>query len=464
MRAALGEVEPRQGRQQISERQGRASLFIGLFTAMLMAMSTGGLPKPRLLRAVSPPLASYFRVGRDHKSLQALLAEERASFAGLVFEAWDHDRQGELRAAAAGHAETILDTKAFELSTVRGPLDERLAHLAWAGDDLPHTSQQLGGAFGQRLASRVADEVAEREYSAVLAPTHLLRRVDDEWLSVDLVLARLLRTELDLRKLQHVTIYFPLTLHTKVFHSAAARAQIIGGLASAPIDAIWLRIHPFAAATAGPMALRRYIEGARDLQRLGLPIVGEHTGTAGVAMLAFGAIGGIESGITFGERFDANSLFREPKPSDKPFAPSPRVYLHTLGTFVSRDQARTLMEKPGMRSLFGCRDTSCCARGPADTQRDPRRHFLLQRQREVTEISRRPEPVRPSLYLEEFLRPATDLALRAVKVDRALERSRKRLDDWRLTLGAMNQDGPPASVALSPEGKRTQPHLQRTAS
>lgn len=195
--------------------------------------------------------------------------------------------------------------------------------------------------------------------------------------------------------------------------------------------------------SAGPLVLRNYIEAARDLQRLGLPIVGEHTGTAGVALLAFGAVGGIESGITFGERFDANPWFKEPKPSDNPFAPPPRVYLPTLGVFASRDQATALFAKPGMRSTFGCRDASCCARGPADTDRDPRRHFLLQRQREVNDISRRPEPVRASIYLEEFLRPATDLALRAAQVDATFKPACKRLEDWRLTLGATNQDGPP---------------------
>lgn len=427
-------------------------------------MSTVDSSKPRLLRAVSPPLAAYFRVGRDHKPLQALLAEERATFAGLVFEAWDHERQAELRAATVGQAETVLDTKAFELSTVRGALDERLTGLAWARDGLPHSPGQLSGQTGERLCALIADEVAARGYSAVLAPTHLMRKVDDEWFGVDLRLVRWLRAALDRRALDSVTIYFPLTAHSKVFYDAASRAKIINRLASAPIDALWLRVHPFSAATAGPMALRRYVEGARDMQRLGLPIVGEHTGTAGVAMLAFGAIGGIESGITFGERFDANALFREPRSTDKPFAPPPRVYLQSLGIFVSRDQARALMEKPGMRSMFGCRDTACCTRGPADTQRDPRRHFLLQRQREVNEIGRRPEPVRPSVYLENFLRPATDLALRAVKIDPSLEPSRKRLEDWRLTLGAMNQAGPPKSVALSPEGKRTHPQLHRTAS
>jgi hypothetical protein len=426
-------------------------------------MSTHVMPAPRLLRAVSPPLGSYFRVGRDYKPLQALLAQDRAAFSGLIFEAWDHEHQGELRRAAAGRLETILDSKAFELSTTRGPLDQRLASLPWAGRQLPHTPALLSGPWGTQLAETLAEEVAERGYSAVLSPTHLLRSHNDAWLDVDVELAKGLRSALDRRGLDAVTIYFPLTLHSKVFASEAARARILARLVTAPVDALWLRIHPFAASSAGPLAIRRYIEAARDLQRLGLPVVGEFTGTAGVALLAFGAVGGIESGVTFGERFDVNALFKAPDPNATPFAPSPRVYLAPLGAFVKRSHYATLLATPSMRSLLGCRDSTCCSRGPVDTDRDPRRHFLLQRQREVNEISRRPEPVRPGTYLEEFLRPATDYALRVAKVDPQLERVRKRLEDWRLTLGAMNAAGPAPTVSMVPEGKRVQPRLTRSA-
>lgn len=403
-------------------------------------------------------------MARDYRPIQALLAEERADFSGLVFEAWDHERQGELRRAAGGKLETVLDTKAFELSTVRGADDARLTRLAWAGEQLPHTPALLRGGQGQRLVELVADEIAERRYSAVLAPTHLLWRPDDEWLEADLELVRWLRTALDQRQLRHVPIYFPLTLHSTVFGNQSSRGVLVARLAAAPIDALWLRVHPFGTTSAGPLALRRYIEGARDLQRLGLPIVAERTGTVGVALLAFGAVGGIESGVTLGERFDVSGLFKKPAPRDGPaFSPPPRVYLPSLGVLVSRDQARELLAKPGMRTSLGCRDTSCCARGPADTNRDPRRHFLLQRQREVNDVSRRPEPVRPIQYLEEFLRPATDLALRAARVDPSLNRTRERLEGWRSMLGAMNQQGPPPAFALAPEGKRIEPRLQKNA-
>jgi hypothetical protein len=111
---------------------------------MFTNMAIPDAPKPRLLRAVSPPLGAYFRVGRDHLSLQALLASDRQDFTGLVCDAHDTDHHEELRRAARErHLETVLDPKAFELSTMRGPLNQKLAALAWAGTQLPHDSRRL---------------------------------------------------------------------------------------------------------------------------------------------------------------------------------------------------------------------------------------------------------------------------------------------------------------------------------
>ena len=431
---------------------------------MFIAMSIDQFGGPRLLRPVSPPLGSYLRVGREHRVLQALLAEQRADFSGAVFDPWTGDRHTELRAELrrAG-LETVLDTKAFEMSTLRGPLDARIKPLAWARE-LPHFPTLLRGTRGTYLVEAIADEVARRGYSAVLAPTHYLADMDtDEWLDVDAALAGRLRAALDERGQHDVCIYYPLIVHSKVFGDPRDRQDILTALADAPIDGLWLRVHPFSASTAGPLALRRYIDAARDLQRLGVPLTGEHTGTAGVAMLAFGAVGGIESAITYGERFDALTLFKAPNPNDKPRALAPRVYLHNLGIFVSRDQAQALYAKPGLRTQLGCRDSDCCRRGITDTTLDPRRHFVVQRQREVADISRRPEPVRPGHYLEDFLRPATDLALRASRVDPSLQHAQARLEGWRLALGRLHRDGMPANSALAPQGKRTQPNLRKSA-
>lgn len=227
-------------------------------------------------------------------------------------------------------------------------------------------------------------------------------------------------------------------------------------------DGVWLRVHPFGTTSSGPLALRRYIEGCREFQTLGVPLVAEHTGTIGVALLAFGAVGGTESGVTYGERFDVGGLLRPP-PGGSAFSPGPRVYIASLGAFLTREQARAFFENRQMRSLFACQTDGCCRRGASDMDADPKRHFLLRRAGEVNFYSRPPEPVRAGLYLEEFLRPATDLALRAARVDATLEPTRKRLEAWRQTLGAMHAAGLARSSAISPQGHRIQPHQEMGA-
>ena len=69
------------------------------------------------------------------------------------------------------------------------------------------------------------------------------------------------------------------------------------------------------------------------------------------------------------------------------------------------------------RSAFECRDTSCCPRGIIDKLQVPARHFLYQRTRQIAGLSQIPEPIRPTECLEEYLRPASDSAIVATKLD-----------------------------------------------
>ena len=415
--------------------------------------------KPRLLRPIGPPLGLYLRPGRnDHTPLTAVLAENRANLTGLVLDPCLKDRHEDLRVEAGQHGlETVLDPRTIELSTVGGIARSGVPRLPWAGETLPHTPDMLDGGAGDFLVEKIVATIIEGKYTAVLAPTHYLAAgAAGPWLEVDGRLTRKLRALLDARGLRDVCIYYPLATTAKIFRHAAERAHLRVALAALPIDALWLRIHPFGTTASGPLALRRYIDGCRDFHSLEVPLVAEHTGTVGVALLAFGAVGGIESGITYGERYDINPLIKPPGDSN-PFSPSPRVYVERLGTFLSRDQADVLFSNRQMKSLFGCKVAGCCPRGAADMSADPRRHFILRRVSEVATYSRPPEPVRAGIYLEEFLRPATDLALRATRVAPELDSTRKRLEGWRRTLGAMHQQGAPSTFAVPPEGQRVQP-------
>jgi hypothetical protein len=109
-----------------------------------------------------------------------------------------------------------------------------------------------------------------------------------------------------------------------------------------------------------------------------------------------------------------------------------------------------------MKPAFGCQQDGCCRRGAADMIADPRRHYLLSRGRELTSLSNMPESLRAGRYLEEFLRPATDLAARAARALPTLEPHRRRLDGWRDILGALHRRDIDSAITYSraPDGAR----------
>lgn len=427
-------------------------------------MSALAQPMPRLLRPVGPPLGLYFRPGRnDHTAFLALLAEGHTDMSGLVLSASSEARHAELRTEAQRHGlETVLDPRSVELATPGGIALGGVAQLPWAGEHLPHSPEHLGGAHAIAVAERLARHVVANRYSAVLAMTHYIANVRDPWLAVDQELVHALRRALDAADGQDVCIYYPLSVPSALLRIPEHRARLIDTLTTLPIDALWLRVQGFGTTSSGPLSLRRYIEACRDLHRLGIPLVGERTGTVGLALLAFGAVGGIESGVTLGERYDVQGLLKGPS-SGTPFSPPPRVYIPSIGAFLARAQANELFEHRRMAALFGCRVAGCCRNGIRGMNADPRRHFLLRRTSEVSSYGAPPEPLRPGLYLEEFLRPATDLALRAARVLPALEPTQRRLEGWRNTLGALHRQGPPTTVAVVPEGKRIRPRKQMGA-
>jgi hypothetical protein len=410
--------------------------------------------KPRLIRPVEPPVGLYFRPGRnDHQKLLELLAEGQLAVTGLVLDACLAARQEELRREAVEHgSEAILDPRACELATQAGFQRSGVSDLPWALGS-PHVPADLSGPDGEALATEIAAFAVEHGYNAILAPTHLLTDGSrDRWLEVDVELTRVLRRALDSDGAEAVPIYYPLVVPSTVFNTRAERDRLVAAIRKAPVDAVWLRISPFGS-NSGPLAIKRYIEASRDFQRVDVPLVAEHAGAAGLPLLAFGAVGGIESGITLGEHFDVRPLVRAPSNAE-PFSPPPRVYLPELGAFLTRAQAEAFFENRQMKVFFGCRNSRCCRRGSADMIADPRRHFILRRESEVTRISRAPSTVRPQLYLDDFLRPATDLGLRAAQVDKSLARVQRRLESWRVTLGALISDGFVPPAVQVPERRR----------
>ena len=405
------------------------------------------------LRVVNPPLGSYLRPARnDHRVLLQLLSENQLGATGLVVDPVLVGRHGELLTEAGRQGiETVLDPRSIDLSTRAGFQLSGVAQLPWAAAQA-HTPDELAGPAGLLLVEALAEFAVAQELSAALAPTHIIEYLNDPWLDVDAALVRSLRRALDSRGRAATPIYYPLTLRSKLFGLPKAREVLVERLGDLPIDAVWLRVHPFGTTSAGPVALRRYIDACQEFHKLNIPLIGEHTGTVGLSLLAFGAVGGIESGLTLGERFDLGRYTKDGE--GKGFLPAPRVYLHSLGAFVSRDQAEAFFRRPGMRSAHGCNDQRCCRRGWQDMVADPRRHFVVRRGAEVAALSGVPAQLRVNVYMNDFLRRASDAAVRAERAEPALAPARRRLDSWRGALDAMADRQADRTVALAPTGER----------
>ena len=411
---------------------------------------------PRKLRPAPEPLGNFIRPGyNDHTVIAQALAEGRGSGSGLVINPLHADRQRPLieHARAAG-VETILDSKSLELSAPGGYAMHGVPELPWAAAEGMHSPLILSGMEGGRLVRNLSEYAAEAQVSAILAPTHFLDDAESPWWTIDASLTRRLRQNLNELEMTSALIYYPVVVRTSTLMNPAVMAQLIDHLRRLPVDGVWLRLHPFGTTKSGPLVLKRYLQLCRQLHALGIPIVAEHSGSVGVALLAFGAVGGIESGVTFTDTVNLDGVLRPPKPDARSFAPAPRVYLHQLSAFVDAQTARELLSKRGMKALHGCQDTACCPRGWVDMVANPRQHFLRQRAREVAQLSAMPFSLRPGYYMENFLRPASDRAMRAAEFEPSLAAVRKRLDSWRGTLGADLEQHSEFTISEPAAGRR----------
>lgn len=394
-------------------------------------------PSLRLISANTPNIGHFVRVGRsDHRRISEVIAENRLEVTGLVIDATlAADRHAALLAEAdmAG-VWRVLDPRSLDLSLSSTP-SESLTALPWASEAVLAATDSNRPTL-LRLARRLVAFVIEYRLDAVLAPTHFIDIPNSPWLRVDRSATQILREELDRAGAADVAIYYPIAVPGTLIRNPAYRAAIIAQLRDLPIDQLWVRIHPFGS-TSGPMAFRGYVEACIDMHALGYPVVAEHTGAAGLALAALGAAGGFEGGVTRGERFDT-ATFRARDGSG--WSMAPRVYVHDLELYLTRRQFREYSGRRRGKALLACRDMSCCPRGAEDMLARPIRHFLLQRQREIRQVSAVPESERGKNYVDEVLRPAVDRAAEAVHLDALFGRHHERMDARRRVAEALLPD------------------------
>jgi hypothetical protein len=400
-------------------------------------------PPPRLIRSTPDPLGLFLRVGRnDHGEILDLLARGDAQFFGLIIESTAVKRQKELRERAlASRLDVILDPRTQAAATVGGNT-ESLTALPW-GLDRPAVPADFSDVAGRRRIQAIAEVVIDNGFTQVLAPTHSIASSTDPWLSIDAQSTRRLRHQLDRAGASHVQIPYSLAIPYSVLRDDDERESIIHDLRDVPMDSLWLQIEGLGSdATAN--GIRSYIRGACTFQALGKPLVADGIGgLAGLSLLAFGATGGLAHGVTFGERVD-HSAWRRPRDKANRFGPARRVYVPELDLLLEPKVAAFLIHSSTRaKGLFGCRDTQCCPRGIRDMQENRARHFLIQRMKQVGKLGQWHLPLRAGRFVEEMVRPASDMLVQAtnwnlkdVELGAKLGKQRRRLDAVRTALNA----------------------------
>jgi hypothetical protein len=414
-------------------------------------------PTIRLVRTTPDPLGLYVRAGRlDQKELQSFIASGASGLTGVVFEAKRVVQQKELLSLVLERRlDAVLDPQTQPMATVGG-YAKNMDKLPWS-EKRPHSLEDFASPFArQHLVDKIAQFVLLHGFTQVLAPTHLITGPDDPWLAIDIACTNALRLALERHGVGHVQVNYSMALTYEAFRTSAKRHATLEQLQRANADCLWLNIDG-CGSSSSPTAVTRYGDAATDFHALGKPVVADHVGgLVGLSLLAFGVVGGLAHGVTLGERFDTAGWHKPPQ--GNPFGQKPRIYIPQIDMLLSRDDAEKFFEMGGgrARTHFGCRDTNCCARGITDMLQAPVRHFLYQRTREVAGLGQIPESLRPSQFLEEHLRPASDASLLATRLvlpetlaKKAVKQS-KRLNDLRIVLGQYAQKRRDASFARHP--------------
>ena len=420
-------------------------------------MSMSERPYLRLHREPGP-LGAYVRpLERDYTHMAKLISAGFSVGTGVVIDACHPGRSRDLRSYARDrNLEVVLDPRSIELSTEGGIQRSGVLDLPWSSGHID-TPNDLTPQRISSYADSLARTAVELNATAVLAPSHYLEAALTPWFDLDLELTSRLRAKLNEDSTgREISIYYPLASSLTVLQPDSVTSRVVRGLtelsARGATDAIWMRMHSFGSNSAGPLTVPRYLRLARKLHPLGLPVVAERTGTVGLPLMAFGAVVGIESGVTHGDRFDFRAL--KMQRTQKPGGGSaPRVYLPAIGVFLKRKEAQAFLNTRGVKGTFGCQ-LDCCPRGVADMISDARKHFLVTRSREVAELARVPESMRVEHFFSTWLRVAGDRAIRAARVVDRLDTHRKRLDMWRATFTTQAERDLESPVTTSPSLSR----------
>lgn len=405
------------------------------------------------------PIAWFCRLGTTgHQQLADIHAAGDLPLQRVVVDAsmWKHQKEL-CHSLKQNGAELVLDTKVAELSSP-GRYVGNVLKAPWsvAGDGKPMGPDLFQKAHPSDVLGQIARFAVEANVDTVLAPTHFLSDKNfGGWLDVDHQACLELREALDREGGKHIVIDYNLIFTATQLRQANWRGDVMESISDLPIQNLWLRAGSFGhdATAAGT---RHYIEGIRSLNNLGLPVVADYAGgLTSIAILAFGAAGGVAHGI--GERTRFTTSGWEKPPSKKHGGSTQRIVIPGLDKTLTAKEIECLRTARSGTRLLACSDRSCCKRGLADTLRQPRKHAARQTFDALSELHDVVNDRRVEHFVDQTLakaerktrdiaalRPnsdkARDLGVDTEKLMRSLDTHSKQLERKRKVLEALAQD------------------------
>ena len=358
-------------------------------------------------------IGHYLRLGHTgYRILENLHAVGRLPIKRAVIDASHITAQIDLISCLKDSgAELSLDTKSAELAYAGG-FTSAASNLPWAPKNQPYQFTDFRGRSLNEYCEKIATFAVAHQFDVVHCATHEIKDANDPWLKVDANICLALRQALDRSGGQRIQIDYPIIIPYGIFHKESECKTILERLANLPYENLWLRISNFGMTSATPAGLFKYIQSAWLFRLLRKPIVADGVaGLVGTSLIAFGAVGGICHGI--GDKTDFRT-YHWKKPSTDGGGSGARIYLPEIDLYLYKDQAQTLLQGRGAKSLLACNDANCCANEPQNMFKQHRAHALTQSVQLISGFNNTPEARWVDFLTREHLKP-TGRTLRKVE-------------------------------------------------
>jgi hypothetical protein len=415
------------------------------------------------LHSQPAPIGQFVRIGNSgHRQLETLHSADQMRVERVVVEAaWIDVQKDLVHALREARVEIVLDPNIAELSAL-SRYKGAGKRLPWANPSRPLTPQDFQTTNGRRIIEAIARFAVEHKVHAILAPTHFVKTVLDGWFKLDVSLLETLRVALDAEGGKQIAIDYHLITTYSSLRDSAQRRAFVASLRDLPFENLWLRISGFGA-DASPAGVRRYTSALFDFHGLAKPIVADCVGgLAGLAITSFGASSAIAHGVAEKERFDASNWNGPRRPGGG--GQTGRLYIPGLDRMIKVREARALFEVRGARRLLSCHDPDCCPLGADDMIKNPKGHFLTQRRKQISDLSKVAEGRRVEHFLNYHLAAADRIARQAAKLNTGEDAMTKALQGASLRLDRMRSVLEDLHRTIGNDAPRARPLRRRTDS